>query len=364
MECMGGPWSAIEAVGNGVQVSLGVHRQVGALGQILAQQSVGVLAGAALPGAVGVTEVHAHAGVGGELGMAGHLSTLVVRHALAQWRSNRPQLGRQASQGRGGRGIGHLDEQQQTAGTLDQHAHGGFVASPLDEVALPVSRHQAVFNLGRAHMDADHLGNLAAAVGATRARHALAVAVAQTGHQLPSQLPAGMGIDGGVDGLMRDLQLGALGIHPQQCASNLLGRILPVQQGSDHAPEDAVPVQLGRRACGIPARRTALLRRCGRIGPRVLAIAAKLPTDGRGRTPQCSGHGPNTAPLLHQTGHRHALFRLKLSVRRRPLHRNTLQAWGVDRGRDARYRPPPAQIRTGPIRAYGSYLGCLTAKRC
>jgi hypothetical protein len=32
-----------------------------------------------------------------------------------------------------------------------------------------------------------------------------------------------------------------------------------------------------------------------------------------------------------------------------------------DRGRDARYRAPPAQIRTCPIRAYGSYLGCLTA---
>lgn len=33
------------------------------------------------------------------------------------------------------------------------------------------------------------------------------------------------------------------------------------------------------------------------------------------------------------------------------------------RGRDGRCRPPPAQIRAGPIRALGSYLGCLTAKR-
>ena len=33
------------------------------------------------------------------------------------------------------------------------------------------------------------------------------------------------------------------------------------------------------------------------------------------------------------------------------------------RGRDARYRAPPAQIRTGGIPAYGSYLGSLTAKR-
>src|SRR5450759_5063925 len=34
-----------------------------------------------------------------------------------------------------------------------------------------------------------------------------------------------------------------------------------------------------------------------------------------------------------------------------------------DRGRDASYLAPPAQNRTGPIRAYGSHLGCLTAKR-
>ena len=33
------------------------------------------------------------------------------------------------------------------------------------------------------------------------------------------------------------------------------------------------------------------------------------------------------------------------------------------RGRDAHCWTPPAQIRTCPIRAYGSHLGCLTAKR-
>jgi hypothetical protein len=33
------------------------------------------------------------------------------------------------------------------------------------------------------------------------------------------------------------------------------------------------------------------------------------------------------------------------------------------RGRDDRYRPPPAQIRTSAIHAYGSHLGCLTANR-
>jgi hypothetical protein len=33
------------------------------------------------------------------------------------------------------------------------------------------------------------------------------------------------------------------------------------------------------------------------------------------------------------------------------------------RGRDASYLAPPAQIRTGPIRAYGSHLRCVTARR-
>jgi hypothetical protein len=34
-----------------------------------------------------------------------------------------------------------------------------------------------------------------------------------------------------------------------------------------------------------------------------------------------------------------------------------------DRGRDAHYGAPPAQNRAGPIRALGSHLGYLTAKR-
>src|SRR5260370_41609288 len=33
------------------------------------------------------------------------------------------------------------------------------------------------------------------------------------------------------------------------------------------------------------------------------------------------------------------------------------------RGRDASYLAPPAQIRTSPIRAYGSHLGGVTARR-
>lgn len=96
--------------------------------------------------------------------------------------------------------------------------------------------HQAVFNLGRTHMDADHLGDLPSAVGATRTRHALAVVVAQAGDQLlclsacgthadrRRNSPRAWGIDDGVDGLVRDAQIRLIGMHPAQRASNLLGR--------------------------------------------------------------------------------------------------------------------------------------------
>jgi DNA-binding MarR family transcriptional regulator len=39
------------------------------------------------------------------------------------------------------------------------------------------------------------------------------------------------------------------------------------------------------------------------------------------------------------------------------------EACSAFRGRDGHCWPPPAQIRTGPIKASGSYLGCLTSKR-
>src|SRR5499425_1329593 len=39
------------------------------------------------------------------------------------------------------------------------------------------------------------------------------------------------------------------------------------------------------------------------------------------------------------------------------------RAPNLSRGRDASYLAPPAQIRTCSFPAYGSYLGCVTAKR-
>jgi hypothetical protein len=49
--------SVVQAPSELVELSFGEHREIGAFGHVLAKQAIGVLVGAALPGAVGVTEV-------------------------------------------------------------------------------------------------------------------------------------------------------------------------------------------------------------------------------------------------------------------------------------------------------------------
>ena len=49
-------WSAVESLGDVLEVDGGVDGQVGALGEVLAQQPVGVLVDPALPGGVRIAE--------------------------------------------------------------------------------------------------------------------------------------------------------------------------------------------------------------------------------------------------------------------------------------------------------------------
>ena len=69
--------SAVEAVLDGLDLGVGDGGEAGALGEVVADQAVGVLVGGALPGAVGVGEVDRDVGGSGEGGVLGHLAALV-----------------------------------------------------------------------------------------------------------------------------------------------------------------------------------------------------------------------------------------------------------------------------------------------
>ena len=74
----------VQQVSDLIEPLLSHQRQVRSLGQILAQQPVGVLVAAPLPGAVGVGEVDLHARACAQFGVLGHFTALVVGHGLEQ----------------------------------------------------------------------------------------------------------------------------------------------------------------------------------------------------------------------------------------------------------------------------------------
>src|SRR6266545_5952208 len=76
--------STVEGGGYGVEVIGAVSREVGSPREVLAQQTVGVFAGAALPGALRVAEIDLEAGVDAQLGVLGHLGALVPGERAAQ----------------------------------------------------------------------------------------------------------------------------------------------------------------------------------------------------------------------------------------------------------------------------------------
>jgi len=77
VEAVDGARAVVEQVGNRIELLLAVDREVCAFGQELTDQPIGVLAGAALPWTVRVTEVHHHAGICRQLSVACHLLALV-----------------------------------------------------------------------------------------------------------------------------------------------------------------------------------------------------------------------------------------------------------------------------------------------
>lgn len=85
-------------IGDGVKLFVTVVRRIGAFGQVLANQAIGVLVAATLPWAVRIAKVHGHAGADGQLFVQRHLFALVVGERLAQGLGNGAKLVREGLQ--------------------------------------------------------------------------------------------------------------------------------------------------------------------------------------------------------------------------------------------------------------------------
>ena len=144
----GGSGAVVEFVGDGVEVGL-VAGDGGSFGQVAADEPVGVFVGSSLPGAVGVSEEHLHAGVVGEALVAGHFWALVpgqcahrlVGKALDAADERVTDLVGPAPQGQG-----HDD--QVAGGALNQGRARTVPIFSDDKIPFPVARDHPVGDVG------------------------------------------------------------------------------------------------------------------------------------------------------------------------------------------------------------------------
>lgn len=237
--------------------------EVGALGEVLADQAVGVLVGAALPGMVRQREVEDHAGR--------LLDSREVGELLATVQRRRAALGTPRQRGRlhvgdvalGVGGGAAADEQAAHAVHERDQARAG---PPADHgVALPVVQTRAQLDLGRTFRYGPGPGDPAASLlgpappvppldHVAQARPDAPFGALQLGRVEPAV------VDGPVDGRHGHRQVRTFDPDP---AGDLLGRpALPHAQPRDEPGEPRVVEDPGTHA-GEPARLVGALRgRC------------------------------------------------------------------------------------------------------
>src|SRR3984885_2023508 len=217
-EGLAGP--AVQCGGDGCEVAGAVSGEVGALREVLAQQTVGVLVGAALPWALWVAEVDLQAGVEPQPFVLGHLGALVPGQRAAQLLGERrdrvgdrvtDRLGAAPCQGRTvldpravvARHRREMQQHREPGRALDQSADRR-APQPQDQVSLPVSGNGTVLGLGRALADQDLIGDEVLPAPRAGSWDPQRPAGTQAGRQLASECAAALDIQRLVDRFVRD----------------------------------------------------------------------------------------------------------------------------------------------------------------
>ena len=189
------PRARVQPMGDGVQLTLGVARQVRALGPVLAQQPARVFIGAALPGAIRIGKEDLDGEPLGQALMLSHLFAPIIRQGFAQEGGEMPEFFREARSGTRGIGPVHLGQDDQASRPLHQGVDGRTIAGALDQVALPVARHGMGGHIGGTFRDRRPSGNLAASISSPCLRPTRFACLSQRGQQFTAQGAPGQSIE-------------------------------------------------------------------------------------------------------------------------------------------------------------------------
>ena len=237
----------VQAMGNGVQLALRVCRQVRALREVLPQQAIGVLIGAALPGAIGIGKEHPHVESLCQARVLGPLVPPIIGQRFSQRSGHMPERSREALSGTRRVGPVHPGQEDQARCPFDQRANRRAIARTLDEIAFPVARYCAGTHVGGAFGHRRHSGDLAAAVCSPRPRPTRVARLTQRGQQLATQGTSWQHIQPRIDGLGRELFPHVVRIRVSEASGNLFRRAALSQMGLDILPQPRVQECAHRR---------------------------------------------------------------------------------------------------------------------
>lgn len=230
------------------RVVLRVEGWVGAFGEVLAQEPVGVLVGAALPRGVRVAEVDGHVQRGADPFVQGEFRSLVPGQAVAQ---EFGQVLHLVDDGLpdvfGVVPVGQVRQDREPGGALDERADGAFVAAAGDEIALPVARDRPVLDLRVSLRDHDH-------GFAETGFAALAGLGSSGGSPLPHgafrlllEFAPGLQVDGLADRLDARVRIPIIREVQPRPVGYLLRAPMPAQPGEDLVPQSSAALRgLGR----------------------------------------------------------------------------------------------------------------------
>ena len=282
-------WSGVQPPGNGIQLALRVGREVRALGQILAEQAIGIFIGPPLPRAMRIGKEHLDGQPLGQLLMFRHLFPSIIGQRFPQRGGDVSELlGKSVARTLRLRPL-KPSQDNQARGPLDQGPDGRGIAGSLDQVAFPVTWDGASRDFGGALGKEGHVGDLPSSIRSSRPGPARFARLTQCGQQFAAQGAAGQHVQLRVYGLSREAFLHVGRILPSEATGNLFGRIPLGQSCSDIAPQPGIqpfsrPPGQASPACREGMGCTSSIRsaRC--------RVAGLFPTQCARRPPQDRGH--------------------------------------------------------------------------
>ena len=203
--------------------------KVGALGEVLPEEPVGVLVAAALPGGSRVGEVDVEIRRDAERAVFCHLGALVPGQRLPKRCRQVPDCGDQrVAESFRVSFATEVGQHHEASRPLDQGGDRGAAQSADDEVALPVAGNLSGLDLGRSFADWPHLIDepLTPSVWLL-SRFPGDATSPQLRSELPSQLATGVDVDRLVDRLRAHPHLLRAWEVFDQSIADLLGRPLP-----------------------------------------------------------------------------------------------------------------------------------------